>query len=318
MSLFIDLTDKVVFTMKNLFNNIKERFGIWIFVSIALALVLGVALYFIISQHNEMNDIKTQIAIEEERRALEAEYANLAFEYDQFEGSKIYLNNDTLIKQLESEKLKVKRLLEELRTTKASDAKRIAELKKELSTLRSVMKGYLIQIDSLNVLNKKLADENKIVTSKYNEVAKTASELQKDKEELTHQVTLASKLDAVAISVKGLNRKSKETSRISRIEHIGINFLIAKNITAPAGERFVYLRLIKPDNDVLIKNRDDIFTYEDSEINYSVKKLIAYENEEINVEMFWQVEEYLEPGNYKVEIFADGDIIGKKSFSLEK
>ncbi len=304
--------------MKEVFSNIKNKYGIWIFVSVGLMAILGAAIYLIISQHNEMNDFKTQIAIEEERRALEAEYANLAFEYDQFEGSKMYINNDTLIKQLENEKLKVQRLLEELRTTKASNAQRINELKKELSTLRSVMKGYLIQIDSLNSLNQKLEKENKIVNTKYQEAAKTASLLQKDKEELTHQVTLASKLDAVAISVKTLNKREKETSKIDRIENIQINFLIAKNITAKPGERYVYIRIVKPDNDVLVKNMDNVFSYEDSEINYSMRKLIAYDSEETAVDMYWKVEEFLTPGTYKVEIFADGDLIGKKSFSLTK
>lgn len=303
--------------MNKFVSNIKEKYGIWIFVSVGLMAILGVALYFIISQQNEMNNFKTQVAIEEERRALEAEYANLAFEYDQFEGSKMYINNDTLIKQLENEKLKVQRLLEELRTTKASNAQRIEELKKELSTLRSVMKGYLIQIDSLNALNQKLTKENKIVNSKYQEAAKTASLLQKDKEELTHQVTLASKLDAVGIAVKTLNSKGKETSKIKKIENIQVNFLIAKNVTAQPGERYVYARIIKPDSDVLIKNKDNLFAYEDSEINFSMKRLITYDNEETAVEMYWKVEEFLDPGTYKVEIFADGNMIGKKSFSIE-
>ena len=303
--------------MNKFVSNIKEKYGIWIFVSVGMMAILGVALYFIISQQNEMNNFKTQVAIEEERRALEAEYANLAFEYDQFEGSKMYINNDTLIKQLENEKLKVQRLLEELRTTKASNAQRIEELKKELSTLRSVMKGYLIQIDSLNALNHKLTKENKIVNSKYQEAAKTASLLQKDKEELTHQVTLASKLDAVGIVVKTLNSKGKETSKIKKIENIQVNFLIAKNVTAQPGERYVYVRIIKPDGDVLIKNRDNLFAYEDSEINFSMKRLITYDNEESAVELYWKVEEFLDPGTYKVEIFADGNMIGKKSFSIE-
>ena len=303
--------------MNKFVSNIKEKYGIWIFVSVGLMVILVFALYFIISQQNEMNNFKTQVAIEEERRALEAEYANLAFEYDQFEGSKMYINNDTLIKQLENEKLKVQRLLEELRTTKASNAQRIEELKKELSTLRSVMKGYLIQIDSLNALNQKLTKENKIVNSKYQEAAKTASLLQKDKEELTHQVTLASKLDAVGIVVKTLNSKGKETSKIKKIENIQVNFLIAKNVTAQPGERYVYARIIKPDSDVLIKNKDNLFAYEDSEINFSMKRLITYDNEETAVELYWKVEEFLDPGTYKVEIFADGNMIGKKSFSIE-
>ena len=93
--------------------------------------------------------------------------------------------------------------------------------------------------------------------------------------------------------------------------------MIAKNVTAQPGERYVYARIIKPDSDVLIKNKDNLFAYEDSQINFSIKRLITYDSEETPVEMFWKVEEFLDPGTYKVEIFADGNMIGKKSFTLE-
>ena len=67
----------------------------------------------------------------------------------------------------------------------------------------------------------------------------------------------------------------------------------------------------------MIKNKDNVFTYEDSEINFSMKRLITYDNEETSVELYWKVEEFLDPGTYRVEIFADGNMIGKKSFTLE-
>ncbi|MEG1574187.1 MAG: hypothetical protein RR341_03820, partial [Bacteroidales bacterium] len=244
--------------------------------------------------------------------------ADLAFEYDQYEGGKMLINNDSLITQLENEKLKVQRLLEELRTTKASDSKRIDELKKELTTLRSVMRAYVIQIDSLNTLNQKLVAENKEVNTKYRAVTETANKLQKDKEELSHKVTLASKLDAIGITINTLSKKGKNTNKISKIEYIEVNFSIAKNVTARSGERYVYMRIIKPDNDVLIKNRTDIFTYENKEVNYSVKKLVAYDSEETPISLYWKIEEFLYPGTYRVEIFTDGDMIGEKSITLQK
>lgn len=297
---------------------LKNRSNIWIFVSILLGIILAGLIYFVISQRQEMNDMKTQASIEEEKRNLEAEYADLAFEYDKYEGSKMLINNDSLITQLENEKLKVQRLLEELKTTKASDSKRIDELKKELATLRSVMRAYVIQIDSLNTLNQKLIAENKEVNTKYRAVTETASKLQKDKEELSQKVNLASKLDAIGITVNTLNKKSKSTNKISKVEHIEVNFSIAKNVTAKPGERFVYMRIIKPDNDILIKSRTDLFTYEDREINYSVRKLVAYDSEETPVTMYWTVEEFLYPGTYRIEIFTDGDMIGEKSITLQK
>lgn len=304
--------------MGNFKEFLKRKANIWVFISLGLCIILAVSLFFILAQRKEMNDIKTQIAIEEEKRNLEAEYANLAFEYDRFEGSKMLINNDSLINQLENEKLKVQRLQEELKTTKNIDAKRINELKKELATLRSVMRAYVIQIDSLNALNQKLTAENREVSNKYREATETATQLQKDKEELTQKVSLASKLDAIGISINTLNSKGKNTNRISKIEYIEVNFSIAKNVTAEPGERYVYLRIIKPDNDVLIKNRNDLFVYEDSEINYSAKKLVEYDSEETPVTLYWTVEEYLYPGVYRMELFADNEKIGEKSITLQK
>ena len=304
--------------MGNFKEFLKRKANIWVFISLGLCIILAVSLFFILAQRKEMNDIKTQIAIEEEKRNLEAEYANLAFEYDRFEGSKMLINNDSLINQLENEKLKVQRLQEELKTTKNIDAKRINELKKQLATLRSVMRAYVIQIDSLNALNQKLTAENREVSNKYREATETATQLQKDKEELTQKVSLASKLDAIGISINTLNSKGKNTNRISKIEYIEVNFSIAKNVTAQPGERYVYLRIIKPDNDVLIKNRNDLFVYEDSEINYSAKKLVEYDSEETPVTLYWTVEEYLYPGVYRMELFADNEKIGEKSITLQK
>ena len=279
----------------------KKGSVIWIVACAILVVILVIAAYFIYSQKKEMEDFKTQVEIENERKELEKEYADLAFQYDQYEGGKILLNNDSLVQKLDAEKMKVQRLLEELRTVKATDAARVNE-----------------QIDSLNSLNKKLMEENKSVTSKYQAVAQTASQLQKDKEQLSHKVTLASKLDAVGITVTPINKRGKETNKISKIEQIKVCFTIAKNVTAEVGEKYIYLRIMKPDGDILVKSRADLFHYEDKEINFSTRKLIEYDGEEMNLCLYWNVEEFLYPGDYRVDIFADNYMIGSKSFSLEK
>lgn len=296
----------------------KKGSVIWIVACVVLVVILGFAAYFIYVQNKEMKDFKTQVEVENERKDLEKEYADLAFQYDQYEGGKMLLNNDSLVQKLDAEKMKVQRLLEELRTVKATDAARINELKKELATLRNVMRNYIIQIDSLNSLNKRLVEENKTVTSKYQAVAQTASQLQKDKEQLSHQVTLASKLDAVGISVTPITKRGKETNKISKTEQIKVCFTIGKNVTAEIGEKYIYLRIMKPDGDILVKSRSDLFHYEDKEINFSTRKLIEYEGEEMNLCLYWNVEEYLYPGDYRVDIFADNYMIGSKSFNLEK
>lgn len=125
-------------------------------------------------------------------------------------------NNDSLIEKLDAEKVKVQRLLEELRTVKNTSSARIEELKRELTTLRGIMRHYVMQIDSLNAANKQLREENAKVTRRYREVAQTASQLKQEREELTEKVTLAAKLDAVGIVVTPIDSRGKTAKKLKR------------------------------------------------------------------------------------------------------
>ena len=96
-----------------------------------------------------------------------------------------------------------------------------------------------------------------------------------------------------------------------------IDFTIVKNITAATGERTIYVRITKPDGTVLTKNSNHTFKYENTQLEYSIKKLIEYTGEEQSVTVYWDVEEFLNSGEYTVYLFSDGVMIGEKSFVLE-
>ena len=286
--------------------------------AVGLVLLLAAAGWYILRQKQKMEDFRTQVEMEREKEALEREYADLALQYDQYEGSKLLINNDSLVEKLDAERMKVQRLLEELRTVKSTNTARINELKKEIETLRGIMRSYVIQIDSLNSLNEKLVEENRTVTRKYEEATQTATQLQKDKEQLSQKVTIASKLDAVGITVTPVSNRGKAVTKIGKTEQLQICFTLAKNVTAEVGEKYIYIRIMKPDGDVLVKDRNALFRYEDRDINYSSRKLIEYDGEEMNLCIYWPVEEYLYPGNYRVDIFADNYLIGSRGFELKK
>ena len=280
---------------------------------IVLLVIAGGAGYYIVHQQQEMNDLVESFDLE--KQSLEDEYNELSLQY---EGYKFSVGNDSLVALLSTEQAKVQRLLAELRTVKATNAREISRLKKELATLRKIMRNYVMQIDSLNRANEALKEENKQVVKKYQQASSTAATLKKEKEKLTERVTLASRLDATDISVTPVNARGKAQKRIKRMQQFVVNFKIAKNITAPVGEKTIYVRILKPDDDVLVKNRSNLFSFEGKEINYSMKKIIEYEGEEVAVTLYWDIEEFLSPGTYRVDIFADGNHIGKKSFTLEE
>ena len=296
----------------------KNNKLIWgIIAALAVALVVVGILLF--KQNRDHAQYVEQVEIEKQRDELEREYAELADQYALYEGQKMVLNNDSLIAKLEAEQIKVQRLYDELKSVKNTSAARISELKKELETLRGIMRVYVAQIDSLNIANKKLREENATVKRKYREVEETAGELRREREELTEKVTRASKLDAVNVRVTPLNKRGKSAKKIKDTTKLQITFSIAKNVTAEVGEKYIYARIAKPDGDILVKNATDVFPFEGSEIPYSCRKLVEYTGEEINdVTMFWTIDEFLYPGDYEVEIFADNFVIGKGSFSLSK
>ncbi len=290
-----------------------NKMSMLILAVIILILVIAGAAYYIFHQQQQMEEMTQSFDLEKEMMADDLNELSL-----QYEGYKFSVSNDSLVALLTTEQAKVQRLMEELRTVKSTNAKEIARLKKELATLRKIMRNYVIQIDSLNRANEQLKVEKNEAVKKYRQASTTAASLKREKEKLTERVTLASKLDATSISVTPVNSRGKLAKRIKKMEQFVINFKIAKNVTAPVGEKVVYVRIMKPDDDILVKSRGDVFTFEGKDINYSIKKMIEYEGEEVPVTMYWNIEEFLSPGTYRVDIFANGNLIGQRSFTLEE
>ena len=105
-------------------------------------------------------------------------------------------------------------------------------------------------------------------------------------------------------------------SKLKRASLLKVSFLIAKNITTNPGMKKAYVCIIGPDNKILTKNDSDLFTFENKELNYSMVKEYEYEGEDININLFWNIDNYLAPGIYQVNIFSDGNLIGSKDFNL--
>lgn len=291
-------------------ENKNNRTITWIVGGILILLLAGVSVLLI--SEKKVNKELTQ-EFELEKEDLENQYTTFARQYDEL---KLTVSNDSLSSLLEQEQLKTQRLLEELRTVKSSNAREIRRLRNELATLRKVMISYINQIDSLNRLTAQQKEIIADVTQKYNAASATINNLSQEKKALNQKVTLAAQLDATAIEVTPLNKRNKRTKRTKNIVQLKIDFVISKNITAQTGEKTLYVRITKPDNDVLTKNDADVFAYENRNLRYSIKKYIEYTGEEQPVTVYWDVEEFLYAGTYRIDIFTDGNLIGSKNFSL--
>ena len=283
---------------------------------IILLAAFGVLVYLYMNQKQEMTEMVEQM--EFEKSQLEDEYEDLAMQFDGYRTPDIH--NDSLAQLLNQEQQRVRDLLEELRITKATNARRIAELKKELATVREVMVSYVHQIDSLNQTNQRLTAENKQVREQYAVVQQQAEELQQQNTHLTEKVTSASMLEITAFSVLPLNKRDRKTSNLDQMQKIQFNFTIGKNITADRGLKRVYMRIVRPDGELITlpNPQQRMFAFENAEIEYSLSKEFEYGGEAIDEILYWTVGEILYKGTYNADFFIDGALIASFPFELKR
>jgi len=280
---------------------------------IVLVILIGGFAYYVYQKEQQMSDMADAFALEKE--ALMDEAFELSTTY---EGQIARIGNDSLLALLTTEQMKVSRLIEELRTVKITNEKRINELSREIVTLRSVMRSYVIQIDSLNSENQQLRVEKEQATRRAQQATSQVTQLTRQNEQLTERITVAERLNAAGIQAKLINAKGKDVKKIDQADQIVFTFQIAKNISAPVGEKNLYFRIMKPDDDVLQDSNSGVFPFEGKNIAYSMMKLIEYDGEEIPQTVYWKIGTYLSAGIYRIDIFADGNNIGRKSFTLER
>ena len=280
-------------------------------VAVLVIAIIGIT-YLLFTEKKANRELVQEFQLDKED--LENEYSQFVQKYDEL---KFTVTNDSLALLLEQEQLKTQRLLEELRTVKSSNATEIRRLKKELATLRKILVGYVNQIDSLDRINKRQQQVIADVTQKYNTASQQISTLSKEKENLDKKVTLAAQLDVTNIRIEPRNKRGKVAKKVKDIVKLAISFTVVKNITGENGERTIYIRITKPDNDALTKSASNTFSYENRTLTYSIKKYIEYNGEEQNVNVFWDVEEFLYAGNYRLDIFEGGNLIGSQKFTLD-
>jgi DNA repair exonuclease SbcCD ATPase subunit len=279
---------------------------------LCLLLIGGVVWLYLDLDKQKQENREMQELAELDKQEMETEYQQFALQYSEM---KTQINNDSIVAQLSAEQEKTQRLLKELQQVKASDAREITRLKKELATVRAVLRSYVIEIDSLNRLNQNLQEENTRVKAQYEEATQQIEGLSSEKQSLSEKVAIAAQLDAIGISMQAKDKRNKNTDHASKAKTLQVNFALAKNVTAQNGMRTVYVRISSPTGSLL--GNAGSFNYENRTLQCSMKKAVEYGGQETPVTLYWNVDQALVGGTYQVSIFADGNLIGSRSMSLK-
>ena len=278
---------------------------------IVTSVILGVALIFLIYMYFEKKNkmIEMETALTQEKDSLANELRHMVVAFDTLK-----TNNDTLKAGMEKQKNKIVQLL----SINSSNVRLIKSYKNEITTMREIMKSYIVQIDSLNTRNKMLTSENTEIKQQITQVRNTNTELSKAKEELSTKVEVASVIQAKNIAAVSLNKKRKETTRINNLDKLRICFTLRENPLAKAGQKDVYMRVIRPDSLVVTSSPDNLFEYKGNKIIYSANRQVDYLNQDIEVCIYMDNKGDFIIGNYSVELYLDNNIIGRTNFMLSK
>lgn len=279
---------------------------------VGLALV-GTVAYLYVNLDNQKKENKAMQELAElDKKEMENEYQQFATQYSEM---KTQISNDSIIAQLTAEQEKTERLLKELKDTKSNDAREIARLKRELATVRAVLRSYVIEIDSLNRLNQNLTAENSRIKGQYNEATRQIEGLNSERASLSEKVAIAAQLDATGISMQLKNKKGKKTDKTAKCKTVQVNFTIAKNVTASNGTKTFYVRITSPSGTTL--GGGGTFNYQNRSLEATMRKAVEYDGRETTISTFWNVSQSLMAGTYQVSVFADGNMIGSRSFSFK-
>lgn len=283
-----------------------------IVVMLALA-GLAVWLFMNLQQQRQANQEMKELA-ELDKQEMENEYERFTMQYSEMITQ---INNDSIVAQLTQEQLRTQELLEELKRVKEDDAREIARLKKELATVREVLRSYIRQVDSLNRLNETLRSENLQIRDELAQTTREKQGLQSEKQSLTEKVAIAAQLDATGITLTAMrDDKPTRKNKLKKANKLLVTYTIARNVTASNGQRTIYTRIKKPNGDVL--DGGGSFEYENRTIKASARNTIEYTGEQTTVRAYWSGSDMLSAGEYVVSIFADGNLIGMARFNMDE
>lgn len=269
-------------------------------------------------------DQTATVIVEKEQVIVERDNVRENLEQLQEEFGALQTTDKKLQAELEEKKMQIAELILQAERHKG-DAYIIAKLKKETETLRKIMKGYIVTIDSLNTLNKNLVVEKNQIKAELGDEKDKTSKLSKEKQELLGVIDIGSILKATAISVKGVRYKSggkkeMETDKASRTEKLKVSFTLAENRIARKGDRDFYLRVLTPDGKEMAKMMDDsyMFKFGGSRGYFAGKQGVNYFNEEMSMVMYAEgAKDSFVPGKYIIEIYSDGQNIGNANLVLK-
>ncbi len=273
---------------------------------IALCVALGAALAYIwLSKASLVKDLNVEKEeLTEQIIALQGDYENLSSDYE------------NINVQLDSSREEVAQLVERIQQTEATNRAKMRQYEKELGTLRSIMRNYIVQIDSLNTLNHQLTAEAAAARQEAATSKRENEALSQQVEALTGQVAAGSVIKARGLRLEAMNSSDKTTDRSSRVIRLITSLSLVENELAPKGPVRVYIRVYNPEGQLLVNSYSIPFTVDGERMEASASREVDYNGKEVEMSIYLNEIPEFHKGIYSVEAFTEQGLLGSAELLL--
>lgn len=273
---------------------------------VAVAAVLAVALVYVLTSKSklvgQLNDEKKDLT--EQIQMLQNDYEGLSSDYDSINA------------QLDSSREEIAQLVERVKKTEATNRAKIRQYQKELGTLRTIMKSYIVQIDSLNTLNHKLTAEAASARKEAAASKRLNAELSQQVEDLTGRVTAGAVLKARGVRLEAYNNNDKLTDRSGKVSRLLVTLSLLENELTPKGPVRVYVRVTDPDGNLLTDGRNTSFTIGEETLQATASREVDYQGTEVEMGIYVNNIPSFRKGVYSVTAYTNQGQIGSAELLL--
>ncbi|PKP37041.1 MAG: hypothetical protein CVT97_07150 [Bacteroidetes bacterium HGW-Bacteroidetes-14] len=285
-------------------NEKKMKTMVMILAAVAVVLA-GILAWIWFDRQGVIGDLNV------EKEQLTEQMIQLKTDYDGLSS-----DNDTLNAHLSVEREKVVQLIERIKKTDATNRAKLREYEKELGTLRSIMRGYIFQIDSLNTLNISLRKDAVEARTEAKESREKFKELQSTTDEYAKKVQIGAVVKGRGVALTAINSSNKDTDRSSRTAKLRTCLSLVENSIAEKGPRRVFVRIKGPDGILLTSGQEQIFTSDGEQMIFSASREVDYQGNEIEICIFFQGNQGFVKGVYTVDVYTEEAKLGSADLLL--
>ncbi|MBM71739.1 MAG: hypothetical protein CL847_03035 [Crocinitomicaceae bacterium] len=267
-----------------------------------ICLFLGAKLYVNNQAYERLTGEYGDLELSKEQVVFDLEKMRFAYDTLQTE-------NSMMVAEISAQRDKINGLITKVKNGNWA----LAKAKKESETLRTIMKGYIATIDSINQLNIALTEENIAMRERVEEVQDRNAKLERRQENMEEIIAAGKVLQCSDVSAVGVrllsSGRQRETSRADRADMIKVCFTLLENAIADSGDKNLFLNIMGPDSTILSA---------EAGVNFSASRTVDYSNDRLDACIFYTADEsaLLSSGIYTIEVLEETAVIGSTLIEL--